>query len=234
MRIQTAALAALISTISWAAATSAHAATITTFGTTVSPGSSTISLNATTAPNNDNAVVQSSNLITATAFFNTLTPFDIEFVVADSGGTTEYAFNVIPLGYVNVNTVPWEGFRFELGFGTGADFVPVASGAGLVFDTPTMDPQPTSNVFTDLSHAPTRLTWTGGTVNPLIGGGGPPFSVLFSLSFDVPDGLSALHPQGLNRFTLRQTALTTVAEPASTALLGLSLTLLGLRRRFRD
>jgi hypothetical protein len=213
-----------------ACSVSTQAAIITGFGTILGPGAGTVGpAGSNPAPNNDNTAALSPNAMSASFFFNSLQPVDIEFLVADSGGTTEYAFTDT---FTNVNTLPWLGYRMELGFGTGANFVRVPVGAGLDFDTPTRDPQPTSSVYTDLDHQPNLIRWAGGTVNPLVGGSGPPFGVMFRFSFDVPDGLAGLHPQGLNRFTLRQTALTTAApEPASTALLGFGLAALAVRRR---
>jgi hypothetical protein len=234
MRMQRSLRVGVAAAALWGAAPgSAGAATITNFGTIIFTGTGTIGpAGSNPAPNNDNSVAASPNAMSAQIFFNLnpLRPLDIEFVVADSGGTTEYFFTDT---FTNVNTPPWFGFLFELGFGTGPGFVPVATTAGLDFDTPTRDPVPTSSVFTALAHDPTAIRWTGGRVNPLTGGQGPPFSVMFSFSFDVPDGLAALHPQGLNRFTLRQTAITSAPEPASTALLAAGLAVVALRRRAR-
>jgi hypothetical protein len=71
-------------------------------------------------------------------------------------------------------------------------------------------------------------------VNYLGGGAGAPFSVAFSLSLDIPDGLGALHPQGVNRFTLRSFPTAAQApEPATAALLALGLAAAAARRRSR-
>jgi hypothetical protein len=214
-----------------AGAANADAAIITAFGDINSPGSSTIGpVGLTPAPNNDNSTA-SPNVIPAQVFFNNLGPLEIEFVVENSGGTTEYAFSQ---NFINVNTVPWLGFNFELGFGTGDDFVPLTGGGGLDFDLPNADPLPTSSAYTVLDHQATTIGWTGGVVNPIVGGPSAPFSVAFAFAIDVPDGLALLHPQGLNRFTIRQTPITSTApEPATAALLAMGLGIAGLRGRRR-
>ena len=79
------------------------------------------------------------------------------------------------------------------------------------------------------------MEWSGATVNYVGGPGGAPFSVAFSLSIDVPDGVAALHPQGVNRFTLRSfPTAQQVPEPATAALLGVGLAWAAVRRRGRN
>ena len=161
------------------------------------------------APNNDNATTQSANTISYSIFFNSPGFAEVEYVVGNSGGTTEYFIsqNLI----VNNSGVAWEGFRFELGFGTGADFVRAPSGIALDFDLTDADPAPFSSMFANVNHQASVITWSGGTV-PSIG------PVAFRLSIDVPDGLDGWNPAGLNRFTLRQTPLTAetvIPEPSS-------------------
>jgi hypothetical protein len=223
---------AMVAAVAVGAYRNAEAAVITSVSVAL-PGFSTGSIGpvggaANVAPNNDNSVPPSPNLIPTTIFLNAggFGIIDLDFLLADSGGTTEYFHTPF---VINNSGVTWTDFHFQLGFGSGANFVPAGAGIGLDFDTPTGDPTPTSSVFTALTHGPTVLNWNGGTVNDL-GSGGPPFSVAFSLSIDVPDGLAAIHPQGLNRFTLRAFP-TAVPEPGTLALIATGLGFSILRRR---
>jgi len=68
----------------------------------------------------------------------------VEFVVANSGGTTEY---LVTQSLVNNSGQTWTDFHFELGFGVGTDFIRSGDTDGLDFDTPDQDPAPTSSVF---------------------------------------------------------------------------------------
>jgi hypothetical protein len=194
------------------------------------PGFSTGSLTAglPSSPNNDNATAASPNLISFSIFFNSggLGPADLEFGLANSGGTTEYRAGSAGLGLVNNTGSPFTGFLAELGFGTGADFVRSAGGDGLEFDTPDRDPAPALPAFSALTHDPASLRWSGGMV-PAIGA----FVVGFSI--DVPDGLEAVHPGGLNRFTLRLTPISEAAvpEPATAFLTLFGLSSIGLALR---
>ena len=213
----------------------ADAGIITSINKFILPGASTGSLtfSPAVAPNNDNSVAPSPNTITTPGFGTFLNAggfgiSDYEFNVANSGGTTEYFFTT---NVVNNTGIAWTDYHFQLGFGTGASFVPVAGGFGLDFDTPNGDPTPTSSVFPVLNHQSNLVEWAGATVNYLGGPAGPPFSVAFSLSMDIPDGLAALHPQGANRFTLRSFPTAAQApEPATVALLALGLAATAARR----
>jgi hypothetical protein len=216
----------------------ADAAAITSINQFLLPGFSTGSLGHSlpVAPNNDDTAAASPNTISTGGFGIFLNSggfgvLDYEFNLTDSGGTTEYLFTT---NVINNTGVAWTGFRFLLGFGTGADFVPVGAGVGLDFDAPTAGPAPTSTAFPLLNHQSTRIDWSGATVNYLLGPGGAPFSSVFSLSIDVPDGLAAYHPGGVNRFTLRSLPTAdAVPEPVSVALVSLGLAAVVSRRRVR-
>lgn len=195
----------------------ARAATFTSVPSFLLPGSSTGTIGpvgSTPSPNNDNAAAASANVVPASIFFNTFGAAEIEFGLTSSGGTTEY---LLTQNLVNNTGIPWSGFRFVLGFGTGASFVPSGPTDALDFDAPDRDPAPTSSVFTTSVHEEDVLDWSGGSV-PAIG------SVAFTFSIDVPDGLAAFHPLGLNRFTLRQVPIEApVPGPTASALLGIGL-----------
>jgi hypothetical protein len=82
-------------------------------------------------------------------------------------------------------------------------------------------------VFTAANHQPDTIDWSGATVGQIQ-------SVFFSLQFDVPDGLEAFHPLGLNRFTLRHTPTTAaIPEPATLLLIGAAFAGITVKRRGR-
>jgi hypothetical protein len=199
--------------------TRASAGTIASIGATSFPTGSTGTIGpvgSTPAPNNDNTAAPSPNTIPYSIFFNSPGNLDVEYVVANSGGTTEYRFTQ---SLINNTGQVWTGFHFELGFGVGASFVQSGSLDLLDFDTPDLDPTPTSSVFTTLNHQADGLDWAGGSA-PAIS------AVVFSFAIDVPDNLQSFNPGGLNRFTLRQRPLlnqTAVPEPATMLLFGTGL-----------
>ena len=207
----------------------AAASVITGVGASIFPGASTGTIGpvgATPAPNNDNAAA-SPNVIPYSVFFNTMGVLDVEFTLANSGGTTEYLFSQT---LVNNTGTAWSGFRYELGFGTGAGFVASTLGDGLDFDAPDGDPAPTSNAFAVLDLDADLLDWSDGAVASL-------GTLLQTLSIDLPDNLAAFHPGGQNSFTLRQRPIaadagTVLPEPGGLGLLlGVVLGGLALRRR---
>ncbi len=207
----------------------ARAGIITSLGITSFPPASTGIIGPvgnTPEPNNDNATTASPNTIPYNIFFNSLGNLDVEFVVTNSGGITEYR---LPQVLINNTGQVWTGFRFELGFGTGENFVRSTISDFLDFDTPELDPTPTSSVFSLLNPQADFLDWAGGTV--------PAISVVtFNFAIDVPDNLQDFNPSGLNRFTLRQIPTIsppTVPEPSSLGLLGAALASLSIKSRKR-
>lgn len=195
-----------------------HAGLITSAVTFSLPGSSTGSLGplgSTPAPNNDDVTGPSANVIPYSVFFNSQGMLETEFAVSASGGTTEYRFTQ---SFVNNTGQAWTGFLFELGYGTGASFVPSSAADSLSFDDPTRDPTPTST-FPSLIHESDTLSWSGTTIQPVT-------SSTYTFAIDVPD----LGPNG--RFTLRQTPVA-VPEPMNIVLLGVGIAVLSVvvRRR---
>lgn len=236
MHLRHAACVGVVGSILWAGAAPADAATITSVNQFILPGFSTgsLSVGAPVSPNNDNTAAPSPDLLAATIFLNAggFGNMDYEFNVADSGGTTEYFFTTT---VVNNTGIAWTDFHFQLGFGTGANFLPLNVASALDFDAPGNDPAPTSSIFPVLNHQWNVVEWSGATVNYAGSPAGGPVLVAFSLSIDVPDGIVGLNPQGVNRFTLRSfpTAPLQAPEPTTAALLGVGLACAALRRRRR-
>ena len=214
----------------------ADAGVITSVNQFILPGFSTGSLTHSlpVSPNNDDLASASPNTIATGGlgiFLNAdgFGILDYEFNVAESGGTTEYFFTT---NVVNNTGVDWHDFHFQLGFGTGENFVPVGDDVGLDFDTPAGAATPTSTVFPLLDYQAGLVDWSGATVNYLGGPGAGPFSVAFSLSLDIPDGLAALNPEGAGRFTLRSfPTAQQIPEPATILLIGVGLLSVAVRRR---
>ena len=179
-------------------------------------------------PNDDNANPSDNEIIIPDdrKTFNSLAPIDLVFDVELSGGTTEYFFEET---VTNNTGFAWWDFHFELGFGTGDDFmsfldVPLPLNIALPdFDTPDRDPTPISDQFAALVHEDFMLWWSDGLIEP-------GESVDFEFSLDVPDDFLGLNLY--DNFTLRQIA--TVPEPATVNLIALGLVTFGymrLRRR---
>jgi hypothetical protein len=211
-------------------ATAASAATITSVSVFSLPGFSTGSLGpigVTPSPNNDNAAAANPNTIPYSIFFNTFGLLEVEFNVENSGGTTEYR---VTQAFINNSGQPWSNFVFELGFGTGANFVRSDLSDALDFDTPDGDPAPFSSGFTTLDHQADLVEWTGGVV-PSIG------VVAFNFAIDLPDDLQGINPFDVSRFTLRQTPnfqeASPVPEPTTMLLFGTGLVGIVMKRRRR-
>jgi hypothetical protein len=193
----------------------ADAALITGFGSTSLAGTGSVGpVGATPAPNNDEAGPGNPNTIPYNIFINTLDLIEVEFVVTDSGGTTEYRF---PQVLFNVSTQDWTSFGFELGFGTGANFVRSTLNDALDFDIEDLTQSPFASGFPTLDRQADVLHWSGATLG-FVG------RAIFDVAVDVPDDLRSANPYGQNRFTLRQTPNAgppaSVPEPATLLLVG--------------
>jgi hypothetical protein len=164
----------------------------------------------TSVLNNDN-VFQSANIVVLSNTTVTgMDPLDIEFQITTTGGVTEYS---VTETVNNSSGVTWTGYRFELGFGTGQQFLTVLGDDSLDFDTPDMDSATLSASFPTLVRSADVLTFSG--ANALDGA-----SLSFQFSIDVPDPANLF---GL--FTLRQTPIAApqsvpVPEPATAILFG--------------
>ena len=207
---------------------SAKGATISSIADFIAPASSTGSAGpvSSVSPNNDNTASTSANSIPYSITLGIVGSVETQFALENSGGTTEYS---ITQTIVNNTAVPWIGFVFELGFGTGGNFQVSGSSDELDFDWPTQDPAFTSTVFATLVPGAETLTWSGGPV-PVSG------TVVFTLAVDVPDNLQAVNPGGTNHFVLRETpiaAATAVPEPATATAIGICLTVLAIVARRR-
>ena len=169
----------------------AHAGTITGVDNVVGSGLGNVQglLLISNQPNNDNSPNASGENAVGydEVVFDQIGEIDIVFSVADSGGTTEYS---AIFSTFNFTADGWAGFQLELGFGTGDTFQPVATGTGLDFDTPDMDPAAESVIFSGVTHAENVISFENGSM---------PFGFVDAILFavDVPDGIT--------EFTLRQT-----------------------------
>lgn len=203
----------------------ARAGTITAPGRTVFPANSSGQVGpfgSNPAPNNDGSSAPSPNKLSYQVFANSSGPMDVEFVVADSGGVTEY---LVGQAFFNLTGQAWSGFRFELGYGVGAGFVRSGAGDGLGFDLDSPAPPAASPLFAAVAQGLDTLAFDGGPVT-----GPAPLPMGFTI--DVPDHLADWNPEGQRRFTLRQMpVLAAVPEPATTLLLAAGLALIGRRRR---
>ena len=193
------------------------AATIQTFDSASGPGLQTLSFNnfVLDTINNDNVVGSSPNqiLINQKAF-GVSDYIDMDFTLADSGGTTEY---VLVEGLGNNTADTWTGYRIVLGFGLGASFVESTAGDGLDFDAPDYDSPTVLAVpfFSTVTTTEDEILLSDGAMGPLT------FSNLI-FTVDVPDGISS--------FTIRQIPVV-VPEPSTGLLLAFGLLALGRVRR---
>lgn len=167
----------------------------------------------TPVPNNDNSLTASANKIQnfpglscTPKTFQALAPIDTQLFVSPSGGTTEYFLSET---VVNNTSSTWNGFSFNIGFGSGDNFgspelilLPVGQAIPVFdFNGSSSDPQPTSSKFGQvIQDGSFRIDWSGGTV-------APGESVDFTFSLDVPDDEGGNFSDS---FTIRQSP---VAEP---------------------
>jgi len=160
----------------------------------------------TDTPNNDDSVdppVPPPNVFGYITGFDAVGSIDIVFNVDNSGGTTEYIFSGGQLA--NFSGSNWAGYKIELGFGTGANFVRSKPGDSLDFDAPvaSANPRPTFSAFTNLIQGRDLISWYAGNIP-----NGDVFLGNFTFAVDVPDNLSLINPYGTSQFTLRQTPIT--------------------------
>jgi len=181
-------------------------------GTLLSSPSATVT---TTASNNFPTATPSSNSVTLPTTFTSVGSVDSVLQGANSAGTTEYLFTVTTLD----NTLsPFSSLVFQIGTGTGANFVPLG-----LFGSPT---QPrfagdfafpasiaTSTHFGSTNQFPASLTFSGGSL-----AAGSSDRETFTLA--VPD-------QGTTPFlfTLRETAAAASPVPEASSVISFGLLL---------
>jgi hypothetical protein len=199
-----------------ASASSSRAGTIIGVESVSGGGNAVINPILTEAPNNDNnSIPFEGNVAVISKLFNANEPIDIVFEVDNSTGITEYH---IAEGMANVSGFELIAYAFELGFGTGTSFVRSVAADGLDFDTPNIDPGPTSGRFTTMAHTEDLVRFTMGTVPNGM-------TDAFTVSIDVPDYDPTLMPASAAlaegyRFTLRQVPI--VPEPGTIGIVILS------------
>lgn len=165
-------------------------------------------------PNNDDVAGPSPNEIyILQKNYQAIGPVDLVFHLIDSGGTTEYAFIE---GVSNGTGIDWNGYRLELGYGVGDDFVKSTSGDGLSFDAPDYNSPFIFPAFSTVDVSEHDVIASGGII--------PAFAYAAGIVFhiDVPDGISS--------FTLRQSPLP-VPAPGAGIIGALSLLVVSPRRR---
>lgn len=154
----------------------------------------------TFAPNNDNDSLGIDNFGTYDISFGSTDYVDVEIVVSNTGGVTEYSLS----GFMRNKTPDtWDKFEFILGFGTGGTFS-TASLGDLDFDTPHKDPAVQGTNLTQIVH-------TSGLIQASAGIGAPPNHLEdISYAIDIPDNLPS------DKFTIRHVPM---PEPAGVALM---------------
>lgn len=158
----------------------------------------------------------SPNGLDVSKTFTKFEPLDMVFTVSNSGGVTSYWFDE---DVTNLTGVDWKDYHFELGFGTGLNFV-LGTGGLVVFDA--TNPAAASSFANGVQTAYT-VSWNGPPGIP--NGGIGAFEVQILVSDVAP-------PDTSYKFTLRQ--YPTVPEPSSVILLGAGCAVLlgcGVRRR---
>ncbi|MEM8864502.1 MAG: choice-of-anchor F family protein [Planctomycetota bacterium] len=172
------------------------------------------------SPGNDDIAGPSPNvMVIEQKAYDDIGPVDLEFTVVDNDGTTEYRFRE---GVNNGTGVDWTGYRLELGFGVGADFTPSPSGDELDFDAPDYNSVADFTLFfaTTIENEDVLLATDG--LMPAGAFSFPPFE----FTVDVPNGIE--------RFTIRQTPIPErIPEPATGLLVIIGGTCLLRRRRSR-
>lgn len=154
-----------------AAATSASAGMIT--GVTVFPGPThgfgpgmgflNVPIILTPSPDNDDqpgGPGADNNITVPLKRFDFPGYIDIEFLVSNTNGITEYK---VSESVDNDTGVNWTQYRMELGYGVGAAFVPSTGADDLDFDAPLYTPAPSAlPPFTVVSTSPDVLIFSGG------------------------------------------------------------------------
>jgi hypothetical protein len=171
-------------------ATPASAQIVVAFGGASGPGLASMSFNnlGTPTPGNDDVAGDSPNWIAVNQkAFGSVGYIDMVFIVDDAGiPTTEY---VLTEGVHNGTGIDWTDYHLELGFGTGAGFVPSGPGDGLDFDSPDMN--------STYDFAPFGSPTVGEDTIDAVGGPFPNGSFhVITFPIDVPGGIT--------EFTIRQ------------------------------